>query len=171
MPYQVGSNEEPVLIELIDPPMLSYRVKECLFNLDVVFDSFINKNGNNKHKVTTFYDITDMIFLKEENKKGEVKIKIHPDFKQNTPSFKVNVEHPNAVKKVPVILGIGYDIPERNCLNSITDPNVEVWLAVDTHNQKGLRYCTVVKADDYIYVHTSGIANLRVLSLAELGQK
>ncbi|EJI5696462.1 hypothetical protein NFI00_000165 [Salmonella enterica] len=171
MPYTVGGQEEPLLVELINPPMLSYRIKESFSNIDIVFNAFINRNSDNEHKNTKFYDITDEIYTKEVNKKGDTKLKIAPTFGMNTSVIKVKVTHRNAVKPVLLILGVGYDLPERNAFNSVTDPDVKVWCAVDTQNNNGIRYCTVTEADDFIYIHTSGIANLRVLSLDELGRK
>ena len=170
VPYRVGSNDEPVLIELIDPPMLSYRIKECLVNLDVIFKGFIERDHNNKYKDFEFIDITDRIYVKEENKKGDIKVKLHPDFKQNTMSFRVPIEHRNAVKKVPLTLSVGYDMPERNAFNGVSDPSVKVWLLSDTRNDNGVRYCTLVETDGWLYIHQSAVSGLRVLSIAELGK-
>lgn len=171
MPYTVGGQEEPLLVELINPPMLSYRIKESFYNIDVIFNAFRNRDSNNEFKNSKFYDITDEIYAQEVNKKGDTKLKIAPTFGMNTAVIKVKVNHRNAVKPVQLILGVGYDLPERNAFNAVTDPNVKVWCAVDAQNEKGLRYCTITETDDFIYIHTSGIANLRVLSLDELGRK
>lgn len=171
MPYTVGGQEEPLLVELINPPMLSYRIKESFLGIDVVFNAFINRDANNEYKNNKFYDITSEIYAKEENKKGDMKLKIAPEFGMNTSVIKVKVEHRKAVKPVVLILGVGYDLPERNAFNSVTDPDVKVWCAVDTQNDSGIRYCTITETADFLYIHTSGIANLRVLSLDELGRK
>jgi hypothetical protein len=164
-------NGKPVLIELISPVLMSYRIRDELAGLDVILNSFKAKNEDNVYAYLTFYDITDMIYLKEENKKGDVKLKLQPDFNQLKSVFKLPVKHPSAVKPVPLTLSVGYDLPERNAFNSVEDPAVKVWVATDTRNTKGLRYCTLVETTDWIYVHTSAVANLRVLNLAELGQK
>lgn len=161
---------KPVLIELISPVMMSYRIRDFLVGMDVILESFLAKNEENKHGYSTFYNITDLIYVKEVNGKGVEKLKLHPDFTQTRPTFNVKVHHPNAKRAVPVTLSIGFDLPGRNAFNSVEDPNVEVWLVTDTRNQQGLRYATLVKTDDFIYVHTSAVANLRVLTLSELGR-
>lgn len=171
MPYNVGGQEEPLLVELINPPMLSYRIKESFHNLDVVFHAFTNRDATQCFKHMKFYDITDKIYVTETNKKGDVKLKIAPEFGMNTDVIKVKVEHRKAVEPIVLTLGVGYDLPERNAFNSVTDPNVKVWCVVDTQNDKGCRFCTVTETPDFIYIHTSGIANLRVLSMKELGRK
>jgi len=164
-------NGKPVLIELISPVLMSYRIRDALAELDVILNSYKAKDESNVFGYLKFYEITDLIYTKETNKKGDVKVKLHSDFNQLKSVFKVPVEHPNAVKPVPLTINVGYDIPERNAFNSVEDPEVKVWVAVDTRNSKGLRYCTLVEATDWIYIHTSAVANLRVLNLAELGQK
>jgi hypothetical protein len=164
-------NGKPVLIELISPVLMSYRIREFLDTMDIVLESFLKKDDNNVFGATKFYDITDQIFVKEANTKGVVKLKLHPEFNQLKTAFKIPVEHRNAVKPVPIMLSIGYDIPTRNSFNSVEDPDVEVWVAVDSRNEQGMRYCTLVKTKDFIYVQTAAGANLRVLSEAELGRK
>jgi len=164
-------NGKPVLIELISPVLMSYRIREFLDTMDIVLESFLKKDENNVFGDTKFYNITDMIYVKETNGKGITKVKLHPDFNQLKTTFKVPVEHRNAVKPVLLTLSVGYDLPERNAFNSVEDPDVEVWVAVDSRNAQGMRYCTLVKTNDFIYVHTSAGANLRVLSEAELGRK
>jgi len=163
-------NGKPVLIELISPVLMSYRIRDQLDSMNVVLDTFLKKDENNQSGYTKFYDITDMIYLKEANKKGDIKVKLNPEFNTLKNTFLVKVEHPKAVKPVALLLSVGYDMPERNSFNSVDDPNVEVWVATDTRNAQGIRYCTVVKTDDCIYIHTSAVANLKVLSLAEQGR-
>jgi hypothetical protein len=167
----VKQNGRPVLIELIKPVMMSYRIRDFLLEMDVVFQAFRKKDANNIFGHCRFYDITDLIYTKEVNPKGVAKLKVHPDFNQLRTTIKVPVEHPKAVKPVNILLSVGYDIPERNAFSSIEDPNIKVWAVTDTRNDKGLRFCTLVETEEFIYVHTSAIANLRVLTLAELGRK
>lgn len=163
-------NGRPVLIELIKPVMMSYRIREFLLSMNIILDSYLKKDENNVFGHSRFYNITDKIYTKEVNGKGVTKIKIHPDFNQLRTVFKVDVEHRNAIKPVPITLSVGYDIPERNAFNSVEAPEVEVWVVTDTRNEHGLRYSTLVVTDEYIYVHTSAIANLRVLNVDELGR-
>lgn len=161
----------PVLIELINPVMMSYRVREFLDTMDMQLHAFLGRDENNIFGYSTFYDITDQVFVKEVNGKGITKLKLHPDFNQLKMTFKVPVNHPNVNKPVPILLSVGYDIPERNAFNSITDPNVKVWVITDTRNPNGLRYSTIVETEEFIYLHTSAVANLRVLTVAELNSK
>lgn len=161
---------KPLLMEMISPVLMSYRIKDFMVTIDVIFDAFMKKDENNVSGYSTFYDITDLIYVKEVNGKGVTKLKLSPTFTQALPAFKVNVVHPSAKKPVPITLSIGYDIPDRNSFNSVDDPEVKVWCVTDTRNDKGLRYATIVQTEEFVYVHTSAVANLRVLTLAELGK-
>lgn len=167
----VKQNGRPVLIELIKPTMMSYRIRDFLVGMDVIMKAWLEKDENNVFGHAKFYDITDMIYVKEVNGKGVTKLKVHPDFNQLRTTIKVNVEHRNSIKPVPIMLSVGYDIPERNAFNSVEDPAVQVWVVTDTRNEQGLRYSTLVVTEEFIYIHTSAIANLRVLTLGELGRK
>lgn len=172
LPFRVGASDEPLLIELLDPPGLSYHIIESMADIDVSLNAFLDKDENNEYgEYQYFIDITDLIYTKEANKKGVVKLKLNPDFKQNTPTIKITGRHRKAVKPVPVMLSVGYDTPERNAFNSVTDTNVEVWVNLDQSNDGCLFYRTIVKADDWIYIHSSGAANVRILNKSELGQK
>lgn len=165
------NNGRPVLIELIKPVLMSYRVRDFLVGIDVTFQAFLKRDENNEFGYTKFYDITDQIYVKEENAKGVKKLKLHPDFNQLKTVFKVKVEHPKAVRPVEIMLSVGLDIPERNAFNSVEDPDVRVWVATDTRNDTGIRYCTLVETNEFIYVHTSAAAGLKILSLADQGRK
>lgn len=163
-------NGKPVLIELIQPVLMSYRIRDDLNAMDFLLDAFKAKDENNVFGYSTFYDITDLIYTKETNKKDVVKVKLNPDFNPLKAVFKVPVKHPKAVKDVTLMLNVGYDLPERNSFNSVECPNVKVWVVTDTRNTTGVRYCTLVETDDWVYIHTSAAANLKVLSLAEQGR-
>lgn len=165
------ANGKPVLIELIKPVLMSYRIRDFLETMDVMFDGFMKKDEKNKFGYMTFYDITDQIYVKEVNGKGVVKLKLQPDFTQLKTTFKVKVEHPKAVRPVEIMLSVGLDIPERNAFNSVEDPNVRVWCMTDTRNNMGVRFGTIVETEEFIYIHTSAAANLKVLSLADQGRK
>jgi len=161
---------KPLLMELISPVLMSYRVKDYLGALNIIFEAFMKKDAEGKSGYSTFYNITDLIYVKEVNGKGVTKLKLNPNFTQGSATFVVKVHHPSSKKPVPITLSIGYDLPDRNSFNSVEDPDVEVWCVTDTRNDKGLRYATVVKTGEFIYVHTSAVANLRVLTLNELGK-
>lgn len=164
-------NDRPVLMELIVPIQMTYRIRDSLKLLDIVLHAFLNKGETNQSGYLRFKDITDLVFVKEVNGKGVTKLKLHPEFTQAKLVFNVEVDHPKAIKPVKLMLSIGFDLPERNAFNSVTDPDAEVWVVTDVRNDAGLRYLTVVKTAEYIYVHTSAEANLHVLTLGELGKK
>lgn len=167
----IKQNGRPVLIELIKPTMMSYRIRDFLVGMDVIMESWLKKDEHNVFGHAKFYDITDMIYVKEVNGKGVTKVKVHPDFTPLRSTIKVNVDHRNSVKPVPILLSVGYDIPERNAFNSVDDPTVQVLVVTDTRNEQGLRYSTLVITEEFVYIHTSAVANLRVLTLGELGKK
>ncbi len=172
IPFKVGGAEEPTLMELIDPPGLSYRITDIFDNIGTVFHAFLNKGEDNRYgEYQRFYEITDRIYTKEVNGKGVTKLKLSPEFKITTNAIRVDVVHRGAVRGVPVNLGVGYDIPERNAFNSVSDPNVRVWVGTDESNDRCLFYRTIVETSEWIYILTAGCANVRVLSKSELGQK
>lgn len=161
---------KPLLIELISPVLMSYKIREQLKMFDVILEAFLGKDENNVKGYSTFYDITDMIYVKEVNGKGVTKLKLNPAFTQVLPKFQLKVNHHKAKRPVTINLSIGYDLPDRNSFNSVEDPNVKVWCVTDTRNDMGLRYCTIVETEEFVYIHSSAVANLRVLSVGELGR-
>lgn len=162
---------KPMLVELITPVLMSYRIRDFFVGLDVILESFLARNEENVHGYSTFYDITDRIYKKEANGKGVVKVKLNPEFTQLLQTFTVKVDHPNSKKPVPINLSVGFDLPDRNSFNTVEDPTVKVWCVTDTRNQVGLRYSTLIETEEFIYIHTSAVAGLRVLTLSELGRK
>lgn len=171
IPFESAGKEEPTLIELIDPPVMSYQIRNNIEKVHHLFDLFMKRDEHNHSGHTRFKDITDLFYEDETNKKGVVKRKLNSEFTQKTSTVKVIVEHPNAVIPVPLILSIGYDIPDRNSLNSCTGENVKVWLGYDVSNSNGIRYFCVVESEHWIYIQMSSVANLRVLNIKELGRK
>lgn len=171
LPFESAGREEPTLVEMIDPPLLSYHIRNNIKKVDHLFELFIGRDENNKKGHTQFKDITSLFIVEETNKKGVVKYKLHPDFKANMSVMQVSVEHRNAVKPVNLNLSLGYDLPERNNINAVIDENVKIWIASDTQNDRAIRYYCVVETAEWIYIQTSAVANLRILSLKELGQE
>lgn len=170
VPFTLGSKEDPTLIELIDPPGLSFVVVETMESLHIVFKSWLERDENNRYGHQEFIDITDKIFTKETNKKGDTKLKLHPDFKPNTLVIKYPAHHPKAKHTVPIMLSVGYDLPERNGFNTLTHPDSKVWLNLEFSNDRCLIYRTVIETPDWVYVFTSAGANVRVLNKRELGE-
>jgi len=114
-------------------------------------------------------DITDIFFVRD----AKDKLKIHPDFTNNTLKVPVSIDAPGCVKKVKINLSIKYDTPERNSLNSLITGKVDdikVYLALDFGDDAGVSYCTIVSTPEFDYIHSNSISNLRVYSLSELGK-
>ncbi|QGZ14498.1 hypothetical protein [Photobacterium phage PDCC-1] len=171
VPFVVGTKEDPTLVELIDPPGLSFMIVESMDRIDLTFRCWKNRDENNRYgEYQEYFDITDKFFVKEANKKGDIKLKLNPAFKPSEAIIRHTAQHPKAVCPVPIMLSIGYDVPERNCFNSITDPEVKVWLNLDYSNDRCLIYRTIIETSDWIYVFTSASANVRVLNKKELGE-
>lgn len=168
VPYKVGNNEEPTLIELIDPPGLSYKINAAIKDLGIIFYAFMKRDENGNFGQQHFMDITDFIYKKEVNKKGVTKVSLATDFKSNVLKMIINAFHPKVECKVPITLSIGYDTPERTCFNSVNDPSVKVYLALEFSNDKAIIYRTVTETDNWIYIHSAANSNLRVLNKSEL---
>uniref|UniRef100_A0AAU8L0P7 Ribonuclease H n=1 Tax=Pantoea phage Survivor TaxID=3232176 RepID=A0AAU8L0P7_9CAUD len=168
-PMSIGSTENAALVEFIDPPGLSYRIRDFHDRLNLIHTFFRKRDEKGEYQKNKFVDITDLFFAKDP--KG--KLKIHPDFTNNTLKMQVPIEAPNCVKPVVINLSIKYDTPERNALNSLIANKVEevkVYLALDFNDDSGVSYCTIVSTPDFDYIHSNSIANLRVYSLKELGK-
>lgn len=168
-PMTLGNNEEAILVETIDPPGLSYRIKDFQNTLRLLHEFFMKRDENGVFGKTSFVEITDKFFVIDD--KG--KYKINPDFTNNTLKVPVTIEAPGCVKKINVNLSVKYDTPERNAFNSlivnkVTD--IKVYLVLDFTDPSGVRYCTLVNTPDFNYIHSNSIANLRVYSIKELGQ-
>lgn len=165
----ISGQEDAVLVDFIDPPGLSYRIRDFHQRLDFIYKFFRKRDENGWFQKNQFVDITDSFFTKDE--KG--KWKIHPDFTNNTLKVPISVEAPGCVKPVKINLSIRYDTPERNSFNSLITGKVEdikVYLALDFNDEAGVSFCTIVNTPDFDYVHSNSIANLRVYSLKELGK-
>lgn len=167
-PMRIRVDDEPGLVDYINPPGLSYRISEFLEELDDIYDVFLRRDEDNPTCKIKFMDITDHLFEFDNGK-----AKIHPEFVSTTLKFNVTIDSPDCVK--PVKLGIcpRYDLPDRNSFNSlikskITD--IKVWLVLDFSDVGGVRYSTITSTPDFDYLHSNSIANLRVYSLRELGR-
>lgn len=168
-PMTLGNNEEAALVEFIDPPGLSYRIRDFHIKLDYIMSFWRKRDENGCYQKHKFVDITDKFFVRDE--KG--KVKIHPDFTNNTLKVPVDIEAPGCVKPVTINLSVKYDTPERNSLNSLIVNKVDqikVYLALDFSDESGVSYCTIVNTPEYDYIHSNSISNLRVYSLKELGK-
>lgn len=168
-PMTVGSTEDAVLVETIDPPGLSYRITDFQVKLKLIHNFFMKRDENGVFGNSKFVDITDKFF--EKDAKG--KWKINANFTNNTLTVPVVIDAPGCVKPVTINLSVKYDTPERNALNSLIVNKIEdikVYVGLDFTNPSGVSYCTVVSTPDFNYIHSNSIANLRVYSLKELGK-
>lgn len=168
-PMTLGNNEEAALVEFIDPPGLSYRIRDFHIKLDYIMKFWRQRDENGCYQKHKFVDITDKFFVRDD--KG--KVKIHPDFTNNTLKVPVDIEAPGCVKPVTINLSVKYDTPERNALNSMIVNKVDqikVYLALDFTDESGVSYCTIVSTPEYDYIHSNSISNLRVYNLKELGK-
>lgn len=168
-PMTVGNTEDAILVEYIDPPGLSYRIRDFHHKLNMIYKFFRMRDENGVYMKNKFVDITDVFFAKDP--KG--KWKIHPDFTNNTLKIPIAIDAPGCVKPVTINLAIKYDTPERNALNSLITSKIDdikVYLALDFNDDAGVSYCTIVNTPGFDYIHSNSIANLRVYSLKELGK-
>lgn len=168
-PMTLGNNEEAALVEFIDPPGLSYRIRDFHIKLDYIMKFWRKRDENGCYQKHKFVDITDKFFVRDD--KG--KLKIHPDFTNNTLKVPVEIDAPACAKPVTINLSVKYDTPERNSLNSMIVNKVDqikVYLALDFTDESGVSYCTIVGTPEYDYIHSNSISNLRVYSLKELGK-
>lgn len=168
-PMTLGNTENAALVEFIDPPGLSYRIRDFHQVLDLIHKFFRKRDENGEFQKNKFVDITEQFFVTDA--KG--KIKMNPDFTNNTLKIPIPIAAPGCVKPVVINLSVKYDTPERNSLNSLIVNKVEdikVYLALDFNDDAGVRYCTIVSTPDFDYIHSNSNANLRVYSLKELGQ-
>lgn len=169
-PMTIGANEDPVLVDFIDPPGLSYRIRDFQISLSKYHDFFKQRDENNRFKHHDWLDITDRIF--EQDAKG--KWKINSEFTQNTLTIPVKIKAPGCVKEVVINLAVRYDLPDRSSLNSLIVskvPEFKVYLGLDFNDPAGVMYYTMVETPEFDYIHANSCANLRVYSLKELGKE
>ena len=167
-PMRIRVDDEPGLVDYINPPGLSYRISEFLEELDDLYKVFLKRDEVNPVSKIKFMDITDHLFTFDDGK-----VKIHPEFVQTTLQFKIMIESPDCVKPVKLSISPRYDMPDRNSFNSlikekITD--IKVYLILDFCDTAGFRYSTLTSTPDFDYLHSNSIANLRVYNLRELGR-
>lgn len=168
-PMTLGNTEDAALVEFIDPPGLSYRIRDFHHRLDGIMKFYRQRDEKGEYQKNKFIDITELFFVKDDKNKW----KIHPDFTNNTLKIPVPVEAPGCVKPVKINLSIKLDTPERNAMNSLIANKVEdikVYLALDFNDDAGVSYCTIVSTPEFEYIHSNSISNLRVYSLKELGR-
>lgn len=169
-PVKIANTDAPVLVELINPPGLSYRIDDFHTSLDRIYKQFRARDINNKCKSMEFLDITNLFFVED----GKGKLKINPDFTNNTLEMKIKIKAPEVPNPVTIILSIKYDTPDRNGFNYLLNSkceDIKVWLALDFSNFAGVAYSTIVSTKEFDYIHCNSIANLHVYSLKELGKK
>lgn len=169
-PMSIGSKDDPILVDFIDPPGLSYRIVDFHHELRTFHKFFMMKDETNNYRKHRFVDITDKFFVTDEKNK----VKINPNFTNSTLTIPVSVECPGCVKPVTINLSIKYDIPDRTALNSIVNNKLtdfKVWLGLDFNDEAGVRYYTIIETPEYHYVHSNAVSNLRVYNLKELGRK
>ncbi|WNV45969.1 ribonuclease H1 [Aeromonas phage AerS_266] len=166
----IGINASPVLVDFIDPPGLSYRIKDFQHHLSRYHEIFRKRDENNEFMKHRFVDITHLLF--EQDEKG--KWKINSNFTMNTLTIPVPVVAPGCLKPVTINLAVKYDMPDRSPLNSLLlnkIPEFKVWVGLDFNDDAGVAYYTVVDTPNFTYLHANSCANLRVYSLKELGLK
>lgn len=168
-PMTLGGTENAVMVEFIDPPGLSYRIRDFHAKLDQIYKFFRGRDADGKYRKHEYIDITHLFFVKDAKDKW----KIQPDFTNNTLTIPVMVNVPCCVKPVKINLSIKYDTPERNAFNSLItnkEENIKVFLALDYSNDSGVSYCTITSTDTFDYIHSNSSSHLRVYSLKELGR-
>lgn len=166
----IAGNDDPVLVDFIDPPGLSYRIRDFQHSLGRFHDFFRARNELGEFKHHKFIDITDKFF--ERDTKG--KWKLAKDFTMNTLTIPVPIQAPGCIKDVVINLSVKYDTPERSALNSLINtkvPEFKVYIGLDFEDPAGVLYYTVVETPEFTYIHCNSCSNLRVYSLKELGRK
>lgn len=167
-PMKISNNDGPCLVELLNPPGLSYRIKDKTEELKTIYRYFINRNNENWYGKTQFLDITERFFINDGKK-----IKFSPEFSPNTLRIAIPVDSPKCVKPVTINLSVKYDCPTRNALNSMLKDGVtdiKIYLVLDFSNEGGVVYSTITSTPEFDYLHTNSAGNVRVYSLRELGR-
>lgn len=165
-PMKIATSDDPCIAEVLETG-LGYRIKEFCAELCLTYKKFTERNTHQSDTVA-FVDITDKFFVKENNK-----LKISPDFTQNTLKITVPVTSPHCIKPVKINLGVRYDTPSRNEFNALIKDKVKdvsVYLVLNFSNPAGCEYKLIVDTPEFTFVYTNACANKRVYSLAELGR-
>lgn len=156
-----------LVVRECNPPAISYRAVNNLMFLNQCLAEFHTSGLSILKKV---YEVTDLIYDQETNKKGEVKYALNKDIKQNTKSIKIPVacEVINKPVTVDVTCTLGLDIPSRNTLNGIIDAKPRIYIMVVKESDVAFRYLTIMSCDDGYCIMANVYANLRILSKSDL---
>lgn len=134
-----GLSKEPLTREL-RPQRLAGRAIEILSTLKDILDKY----QSNKLDNMVVQDITDLFYTKEVIKKKkteEIEVKLRTEIGSGFVSMPVNCELES--KSYKIVLTLGIDIPKRNSLKSMEDPNIKVKLLVWKESDLCYRYATV----------------------------
>lgn len=145
-PMKIGSEEDPCIVEYLNPPGLSYRIVEKIDEMDALYRFFLKRevreDGVEFYGKTHFVDITDYFFTMV---KGKLKLSVA--FSTNTLKFVIPVTSPDCEDKVKIHLSIHYDCPGRDEFNSIVKnkySEAKVYLVLDFSSPGGVGYSTLI---------------------------
>jgi len=156
-----------LIVRECNPPAISYRAVNNLVFLNQCLTEFHQQQLSVLRRC---YDVTDLFYDYEANKKGELKASLKKDIKQITKSVKVSVpcEILNKPISVDVTCTLGLDVPSRNTLNGIVDLNPKIHVMVVKESDVAFRYLTIMSCDDGYCIMANVYANLRILSKSDL---
>lgn len=164
--YLVNTSDE-VVLEVRNPPGISYRVMECLHSVETILREAYHGRTSEQLR---FQDVTSTFFTEKEVK-GKKVYEVRKDITPITKYVDVMVDYPGAVKPVKTRLTLELDCPSRSVFNAIKGEEPQVLLFISKEGSGGYRYGTIIKTNTDWSATASVHANLRVLSLEELGRK
>jgi len=156
-----------LIVRECNPPAISYRAVNNLIFLNQCLTEFHTGELDRLRRVV---EVTDLIYDSETTKKGEVKMSLKKEIKQNTKAIKLPVKCDVLDKDivVDVTCTLGLDIPNRNTLSGISDENPKIYIMTVKESDVAFRYLTIMSCDAGYCIMANVYANLRILSKAEL---
>jgi len=156
-----------LIVRECNPPAISYRAVNNLIFLNQCLTEFHTGELDRLRRVV---EVTDLIYDSETTKKGEVKMSLKKEIKQNTKAIKLPVKCDVLDKDivVDVTCTLGLDIPNRNTLSGICDENPKIYIMTVKESDVAFRYLTIMSCDAGYCIMANVYANLRILSKAEL---
>lgn len=157
-----------ILTREIRPRLLAWKAEDSFSVLRGIFDTWLLKRvskgaGSSKGDVTAT-DITELLYVKELEKKKEV-TKVAPLVLPTTTNFKVDVAYnlTGTEATTPLKLTVGIDIPNRTVLAGLAEREPKVWVLTWRESDRGFRYAVVIEAGEDVAIYAAVHANLHVI--------
>jgi ribonuclease HI len=166
------TRDKKLLLHETDPPGLSFRLMDHLGSLEDRLRDYLKiKDGVAVGKALKSHlgtsDITDILYEKSEAK-NKVSVKLKNTITSGTRSLKVPAKYRNEQgedKEILVTLTLAQDLPERNTLAALANPEIKVTLLTWPESSRAIRFAVIIESNDDVGIWAGPYANMQMLPL------